>query len=128
MTSYQQIDIDYEQFPVADLSLDLHWIQLPAAVDRERRKAQREAEEKERAAALPENHKVILVPADPNYSPIEQELWPVVNLTIRKCLEPHPEIFTRVIAAVRQTLAEHRGWSNPFPAPRDYQPKTGAKK
>jgi hypothetical protein len=23
-------DIDYEQFPVADLDLDLHWIQLPA--------------------------------------------------------------------------------------------------
>ena len=128
MRNYQEIDIDYEQFPVADLSLDLHWIQLPAALDRVRRKAQREAEDKERLATLPENHKVILVPADPNYSPIEQELWPVVNLTIRKCLEPHPELFSSICAAIRTTLAEHRGWSNPFPAPRDYQPKTGPKK
>lgn len=49
------------QFPIADLSLDLHWIQLPTAVLLERRKAEREAQEKERADALPANHKIILV-------------------------------------------------------------------
>ena len=49
-------------------------IQLPTAVLIEKRKAQRDAQEKERAAALPANHRIILVPADPSYSPIEDEL------------------------------------------------------
>ncbi len=57
MRTYAPIDIDYQQFPVAGLSLDLHWIQLPTAVLIERRQAEREAQEKERAA-----------------SPIEEEL------------------------------------------------------
>ena len=57
MRNYAEIDIDYEQFPIADLSLDLHWIQLPTAVLIERRNAEREAREKERAAALPETIK-----------------------------------------------------------------------
>ena len=79
MRTYAEIDIDYEQF--ADLSLDLHWIQLPTALLIERRKAQR-------AAALPENHRIILVPADPSYSPIEEELWPLINETIHATLRP----------------------------------------
>ena len=29
-------DIDYESFPIADLTLDRHWIQLPTAVLLER--------------------------------------------------------------------------------------------
>lgn len=59
MRTYAEIDFDYEQFPIADLSLDLHWIQLPTAVLIERRKAEWEAQEKERAAALPANHRSI---------------------------------------------------------------------
>ncbi len=95
MRNYAEIDLDYEQFPIADLSLDLHWIQLPMAVLRERRIAEREAREKERAAALPANHKIILVPADPTYSPMEEELWPIINETIHTALRPHPEVFAK---------------------------------
>ena len=58
-------DIDYESFPIADLTLDRHWIQLPTAVLLERQKARRAAQHQERLAALPEDHKIILVPADP---------------------------------------------------------------
>ena len=90
MRTYAEIDFDYEQFPIADLSLDLHWIQLPTAVLIERRKAEWEAQEKERAAALPANHRIILVPADPSYSPIEEELWPIINETIHTALSPIP--------------------------------------
>ena len=32
-------DIDYESFPIADLDLDLHWIQLPNSVLAARRQA-----------------------------------------------------------------------------------------
>ena len=119
MRNYADIDIDYEQFPIADLSLDLHWIQLPTAVLLERRKAERVAREKERAAALPANHKIILVPADPTYSPLEEELWPIINETIHTALRPHPEVFAKVVAAVDRALEEHRGWRNPFPADLD---------
>ena len=128
MRNYQEIDIDYEQFPVADLSLDLHWIQLPCAVDRVRRKAQREAEEKERLAALPEDHKIILVPADPTYSPHEVEIWPIINNAVQDSLRPHPEIFAQVLAAVDHAVASHRGWRNPFPAEIPDEPKKPAKK
>ena len=37
MTCYT--DIDYESFPIADLDLDLHWIQLPNSVLAARRQA-----------------------------------------------------------------------------------------
>ena len=52
MCTYEDIDIDYDSFPVPDLSEDIHWIWLPAAVIRERRKAQQEAEEQARLAAI----------------------------------------------------------------------------
>lgn len=119
MRTYAEIDIDYEQFPIADLSLDLHWIQLPTAVLIQRRNAEREARAKERADALPANHRIILVPADPTYSPIEEELWPIINETIHTALRPHPEVFAKVVAAVDRVLDEHRGWRNPFPADLD---------
>ena len=119
MRNYAEIDIDYEQFPIADLSLDLHWIQLPTAVLMERRKAERIAREKERAAALPANHRIILVPADATYSPMEEGLWPIINETIHMALRPHPEVFAKVVAAVDRALDEHRGLRNPFPADLD---------
>ena len=37
MTCYT--DIDYESFPIADLHLDLHWIQLPNSVLAAKRQA-----------------------------------------------------------------------------------------
>ena len=127
MLTYAEIDLDYEQFPVADLWLDLHWIQLPRAVYLEKQRAQREAEERESAAALPENHKVILVPADPDYSPIEEELWPLINAAVQENLLPHPELRSTIHAAIRRTIAAHRGWRNPFPA-NLHSPKPTAKK
>ena len=51
-------DIDYESFPIADLDLDLHWIQLPNSVLAARRQAKLEALERARLAALPKDHKV----------------------------------------------------------------------
>ena len=92
---------------------------VPTAVLLERRKAEREARKKERAAALPTNHKIILVPADPTYSPMEEALWPIINETIYTALRPHPEVFAKVVAAVDRALDEHRGWRNPFPADLD---------
>ena len=93
-------DIDYESFPIADLTLDRHWIQLPTAVLLERQKARRAAQHQARLAALPEDHKIILVPADPTYSPLEEELWPLINGTIHQTLQPHPDVFAKVVAAV----------------------------
>ncbi len=96
-------DIDYESFPVADLDLDLHWIQLPNS----RCQTKLEALQRDRIAALPKDHKVILIPTE--------ELWPLVNHTVQQCLRPHPELRATINAAVAQAVAEHRGWSNPFP-------------
>ena len=59
---------------------------------------------------------MILIPADPEYSPAEHELWPLVNDTIHQTLAAHPEILAGVGAAVRNVLAAHRGWRNPYPA------------
>ena len=98
-------DIDYESFPIADLDLDLHWIQLPNSVLAERR-AKLEAQERERIAALPKDHKVILIPTDPTYSPIEEELWPLVNHTVQQCLRP-----TRSSAPPSTPLSS-RPWPN----------------
>ena len=112
-------DIDYESFPIADLTLDRHWIQLPTAVLLERQKARRAAQHQERLAALPEDHKIILVPAGPTYSPLEEELWPLINGTIHQTLQPHPDVFAKVVAAVDRALAAHRGWRNPYPASLD---------
>ena len=116
-------DIDYESFPIADLDLDRHWVQLPNSVLAERREARQQAIERERIAALPTDHKIILVPADPTYSPIEEELWPIINHTVQQCLRPHPELRSTINAAVIQAMAEHRGWRNPFPADLEYSPR-----
>ena len=116
-------DIDYESFPIAGLDLDLHWIQFPNSVLAERRRAKLEALECERIAALPKDHKVILVPTGPSYSPIEEELWPLVNHTVQQCLLPHPELRATINPAVLEATAEHRGWRNPFPADLDDSPK-----
>ena len=68
---------------------------------------------------LPEDHKIILVPADPTYSPFEEELWPLINGTIHQTLQPHPDVFAKVVAAVDRALEAHRGWRNPYPASLD---------
>ncbi len=119
-------DIDYESFPAADLTLDLHWIQLPTAVLVARRKSKeealRKARDEERAAALPENHKVILVPTHPDHSPIEEELWPIVTHAVHQVLKNFPAAQLAVTEAITQLRHEYRGWSNPFPADLNYEP------
>ncbi len=40
--------------------------------------------EQKRLAALPKEHKIILVPADPTYFPTQVELWPILNETISR--------------------------------------------
>ena len=77
MTCYT--DTGYESFPIADLDLDLHRIQLPNSVLAARRQTKLLALERERLAALPKDHKVFLVPADPRYSSTEDDLWPLVT-------------------------------------------------
>ena len=109
-------DIDYESFPIADLDLDRHWIQLPNSVLAARWQAKQEALEQERAKTLPKDHKVILVPADPHYSPTEEDLWPVFTHTVHQCLTKFPEAHRAVSVAIGHLRDEHRGWRNPFPA------------
>ncbi len=109
-------DIDYESFPVADLFLDLHWIQLSAARLVEQRAVREAAAERELAATLPQDHKVILVPTDPLYSPREAELWPILTQTVQQCLLRHPSVHSEVTAAVRRVQADYRGFTNPRPA------------
>ncbi len=115
MRTYEIIDLDYDQFPIPDLSLDLHFVHLSAAQHREQQKKRREAEEHARLAALPEDHKIILVPAHPTYSPRQAELWPIINGAVQDALRPHPAIFTEVLAAIHRAVTAHRGWQNPFP-------------
>ena len=124
-TSKSYTDIDYASFPIADLTLDR---QLPAAVLLERQKTRRAAQHQERLAALPEDHKIILVPAGPTYSPLEEELWPLINATIHQTLQPHPDVFAKVVAAVDRALETHRGWRNPYPASLDTPPPANSKK
>ena len=87
-------DIDYDQFLYPhrnpDFQPDLHWNFLPAS------------EIAQIAVANPPQHKIILVPTDPNYnySPTEDELWPAVH---------------QAVAAVSKVIADHRGWRNPQP-------------
>ena len=104
MTCYT--DIDYESFPIADLDLDRHWIQLPNSVLAARRQAKLEALDRERLSALPKDHKVILIPTDPTYSPIEEDLWPFVNHTVQQCLAPTPR------SAPPSTPPSSRLWPN----------------
>ena len=112
MTDY--LDFDYDRLPPVDLDLDLHWVVLPKAVWEKKRAAAREAQRQARAAEYPD-HKIILVRADPDYSPIEDELWPLINETVLACLEPHPEILAIISATVHGVLGQHRGWRNPDP-------------
>ena len=49
--------------------------------------------------------------ADPTYSPFEEELWPLINGTIHQTLQPHPDVFAKVVAAVDRALETHRGWT-----------------
>jgi len=109
-------DIDYESFPVADLLLDLHWIQLPAARLAEQRAAREAAAERDLLATLPKGHKVILVPSDPIYSPTEAELWPIITQTVPTVFFRHPSVHSEVTAALRRAQEEHRGFTNPRPA------------
>ena len=108
-------DIDYDSFPPADLDLDLHWIQLPRAVILEQRKAREAALQAQRIAEQPTDHQIILIPADPDYSPKEEELWPVINHAVLKALKPHEAACHDVIKAAHQAIAAHRGWRNPYP-------------
>ena len=55
-------DIDYESFPIADLDLDLHWIQLPNSVLAARRHAKLLALEQAREKTLPKIRKYSLSP------------------------------------------------------------------
>ena len=101
-------DFDYDSIPVADLSADIHWIQLPAARWVPIQRQLQEKREQERLASLPKEHKIILIPADPNYSPTETELWPLVNTAVQKSLLPHPDILKSVGVAVCEVVAEYR--------------------
>ena len=109
-------DIDYESFPIADLDLDLHWIQLPNSVLAAPRQAKLLALAQAREKTLPKDHKVFLVPAEPMYSPTEEDLWPVVTHTVHQCLTKFPEAHRAVSVAIAQLRDEYRGWRNPFPA------------
>ena len=111
-------DIDYDSFPVADLNADRHWIFLPASRWDPIYRKMCEAREQKRLAALPKEHKIILVPADPIYSPTQVELWPILNETIQQVIAGHPDVQKEVHQALSAAIAERRGWRNPFPARR----------
>ncbi len=115
-------DFDYDSIPVADLSADIHWIQIPAARWAPIQRQLQEKREQARLAHLPKEHKIILVPADPTYSPTETDLWPLVNVAVQKSLLPHPEILNTVCVAVSEVVAQYRGWRNPFPQTNGSQP------
>ena len=70
MTCYT--DIDYESFPIADLDLDLHWIQLPSSVLAARRQA--------KLLALAQAHSATSTAAGAALSPLTS-----------KC-PPHPQL------------------------------------
>jgi hypothetical protein len=108
-------DIDYDSFPIPDLTLDKHWILLPAAVWRERCQARDAALAAQRLADLPPDHQIILVPADPTYSPAQVELWPIVNCAVIETLKRHESVHHEVLVAVQQAVDEYRGWRNPYP-------------
>ena len=108
-------DFDYDDLPPVDLDLDLHWIQLPQAKLREREAARREAEHQRRLTEVPENHRVILVPAHPTYSPFQQEIWPIINLAVQRTLESYPDVERAVVAEVERSVHQYTGWRNADP-------------
>ena len=109
-------DIDYESFPIADLDLGLHWNPAPQLRPRRPTASKLLALAQERAKTLPIDHKVFLVPADPLYSPTEEDLWPVFTHIVHQCLTKFPEAHGAVRVAIGQLRDEYRGWRNPFPA------------
>ena len=113
-------DYDYDTIPIPDLTLDLHWIQLPAAVLIAQQKTQQAALEAERLAAQPDDHQVILVPADPAYAPKQGELWPIINHAIQSVLKSHYAVHEEVMNAIDQAIDQYRGWRNPYPTNLDY--------
>jgi hypothetical protein len=113
-------DIDYDSFPVADLDLDIHWIQLSRAVTLAKRQAREEALEAQRIAEQPSDHQVILVPADADYAPKETELWPIINYAVLGALKSHETAHFEVMRAIHEAVAGYRGWRNPYPASLEY--------
>lgn len=59
---------------------------------------------------------MIFIPTERTYSPLEEELWPIVYLAIQKVLKQYPEVNNQVLDTVDQALAAFRGHRNPFPA------------
>ncbi len=121
-------DIDYDSFPVADLDLDLHWIQLPKSVTLAKRQARQAALVAQRIAEQPPDHQVILVPADADYAPEETELWPIINHAVQGALQPHEAAHFDVMRAVHQALKDYRGWRNPYPVSLEYPDRPITKK
>jgi hypothetical protein len=122
-TQKKYTDIDYDAFPLPDLDLDIHWILLPIAVWREKQKAREAALHAQQIAEQPEDHKVILVPADATYAPKEPELWPIINHAVLEAIKPHKEMRRIVWEAVKNAMDDHRGWRNPYPVSLDYPEK-----
>ncbi len=94
MTCYT--DIDYESSPIADLDLDLHWIQLPNSVLAARRQAKQEALAQAREKSSAQGSQSIPGPRRP------------------ALLSHRRRSLARV--AIGQLRDGYRGWRNPFPA------------
>ena len=103
MQTQRYEDLDYDQFLYPNREEGLSWTFLPAA------------EWKKQQEATPPTHKLLLVPADPSYSPTEDELWPAVHQAVLDSLSEHPDVQQTIQAAVRKVIDENRGWRNPFP-------------
>ena len=116
-------DIDYDSFPIPDLTLDKNWILLPVAVWRERRQTRDAPLAAQRLAELPPDHQIILVPADPTYSPAQVELWPIINCTVIENLQRHESVHQEALVAAQKAVEEHRGWRNPYPESPEYPSK-----
>ena len=96
------------------MTLDEHWIVVSKGVGAQRQAAAAAEYEKEFLAAQPD-HKIILVPAAPDYRPRERELWPLINQAIFDCLSSHPDFRETVRLASLAVVKQYRGWCNPDP-------------
>ena len=100
-------DIDYDQFLYPDrnpdFQPDLHWNFLPAS------------EIVKQAAANPPQHKILLVPADPQLFAHRRRTLARRPSSRPRLPRPHPEFRDSVVAAVSKVIADHRGWRNPQP-------------